>query len=139
MSNHSTIPAVKAALRQRVADRLPGVQVSYGQPMDTTRQREVVWVGSVSGTQTVPVITGGRKRREEDYTITVTVAVVRPRGTPEDAEARLFDLADDPSLGGVDGLVHAYADGPVDADVEFGSEGPVAWLTFSVHCLTRLT
>lgn len=146
MTAYSTVVATKRALRQLIAAQLPAVQVKYGQPAAIEKARECVWIGDTEGTHTVPVLTAGRKRREEDYTITVFVEVVKDRGTLEDAEDRCEQithavedvLANDPSLGNVDGLVHAYADGDFSLVTDYGP-GPISLRRFDVHCLARIT
>lgn len=129
-----------------VGTALPGVSVTYGRPMDTVLPREAVYVGDVRGQHRIPVMKAARKAREESFTVDVVVAVLMPRGTIADAEARAFVLAtqvenvlaDDPSLGGVDGLIHATA-GSFRSEPDFAQEGPVAVVVIEVDCLSRLS
>ncbi len=145
MATTSSVPAVKAAIVALVATALPGISVTYGRPMNSTLPREAVFVGDVRGQHRVPTMKSGRKAREETYTLDVVIAVLMPRGTLSEAEARAFvlatevedALADDPSLGGVDGLIHATA-GSFRSEPEFANEGPVAVVVLEVDCLSRL-
>lgn len=145
MATSSTVPGVKAALVTLVSAGLSGVSVTYGRPMSSTLPREAVYVGEARGQHRVPVMTSGRKVREEAFTVDVVAAVLAPRGTVQTAEERCFALlaevedalADDPSLGGVSGLIHAIA-GAFRADPDYANEGPVAVVVLEVDCLARL-
>lgn len=145
MATSSTVPAVKAALVSLLTAALPGTQVTYGRPADSMLSRNCVWMGRAAGTDRVPTMKAGRKAREQDYTITVFVWVAKPRGTVEQAEddahtllAEVNDaLADDPSLGGVDGLIHATA-GSWEAEADQAQEGPFCLVTLDIDCLARL-
>lgn len=86
----STVPALKRALRDRLAARpaLHDVQVSYGGPVPAGA--EYVWVGDVEGEQEYgamgPVM-------HEVYGVKVTFSVVREgSSTVEDADTRCFAL-----------------------------------------------
>jgi hypothetical protein len=143
----STVPAVKAALVTLLTTAINDttVQVTYGRPADSMLQRECVWVGRATGTDRVPTIKAGRKAREERYAVDVVFWVAKPRGTTQEAETRAFELlesaenvlADDPSLGNLDGLVHATA-GTWEADADVANEGPYALLVLEVDCVARL-
>ena len=145
MATTSTVPAVKAALVALLTSALPSTQVSYGRPADSMLSRNCVWVGRAAGADRVPVMSAGRKVREQDYSVTVFVWVAKPRGTVEQAEdeahvllAEVEDaLADDPSLGGVDGLIHATA-GSWEAEADVAQEGPFCLVTLDVDVLARL-
>lgn len=145
MATSSTVPAVKQALVALLAAALPSTQVSYGRPADSMLTRSCVWLGRAAGADRVPVMSAGRKTREQTYSVTVFVWVAKPRGTVEEAETEAHvlltevgdALADDPSLGGVDGLIHATAgDWEVEADV--AQEGPFCLITLDVDCLARI-
>lgn len=142
----STVPAVKSALVTLLTSQLPGIQVKYGRPADNQLARECVYVAEAVGNHRIPVFKGtGRKPREERYSVEVVVAVIQERGEVSVSEARAFELleavenvvADDPTLGGVDGLIHAIAgDWETVADQTVG--GPAAVIRFNVDCLARL-
>lgn len=147
MALSSTVPAVKAALVSLVTTGIGDstVQVSYGRPADSMLARDCVWMGRVTGSDRVPVMSAGRKVREQEYSVQVIVWVAKPRGTVQEAEARAHvlaaeindALADDPSLGGVDGLIHATA-GSWEVEADQALEGPFCLITFDVDCLARL-
>jgi hypothetical protein len=70
---------------------------------------------------------------------------VKDKGTVAEAETRAFDLleevedtlADDPSLGGVDGVVHATA-GDFRMLSDLSTNGPVCVIEFDVNVDARL-
>lgn len=117
MAEHSTIPAVKAALIARLSavQALGEIQLNVGYPGESFIEREAIYTDRVSGEHRIANIKAGRKHRDEEYKLTVVVSVVNDFGGVTDAETRAFELlqyvedelADDPSLGDVDGVVHA--------------------------------
>jgi hypothetical protein len=141
--------AVKARLVELLAARLPpDVQVSYGWPGADMRD-EAVWVGACRGPVTVADLRAGRKTRDDTFTLDVHFMAGRPGQTAQTADERVEELywaledllADDPTLGGVDGLRHAAQLG---GDVEFEgpqatSEGFVAFATARITVKTRLS
>lgn len=147
MATSSTVPAVKAALVDLLAASIDDsdVQVHYGRPQDSLVRREAVFVADVSYTATVANIKAGRKHYDEDYTVDVLFAVGKPRSTNEDSETRAFALfehlrdvlADDPSLGGVDGLIWAVLDS-VDAATTQSGEAAVSVIEATVRCRGRV-
>jgi hypothetical protein len=145
MATSSTVPAVRSALVALLEVALPDSQVSYGRPADAALQRECVWVGAARGADRIPVMKAGRKCREQSYSVQVIVWVAMPSGQQDDADARAFEVltvieglvADDPSLGGLDGLVHATA-GAWESVSDFAKEGPFASISFDVDCLARI-
>ena len=146
MATSSTVPAVKAALVSLLTTALPSTQVTYGRPADSMLSRNCVWLGRAAGADRIPVMSAGRKVREQTYSVTVFVWVAKPRGTVEAAEDEAHDLlaevedalADDPALGGVDGLIHATA-GTWEAEADLAKEGPFCLVTLDVDCLARLS
>ena len=140
------MPAVKAALVSLLTPALSDAQVSYGRPADSQLARDCVWIGQALGADTIPVLGSGRKVRQQEYSVQVVVWVAKPRGTVQEAEERAYELleevedalADDPSLGGVDGLIHATA-GSWEAQADQALEGPFALITLDVDCLARLS
>lgn len=148
MATTTTVPAVKAALVTLLTAEIndTSVQVMHGRSQDNlVKKRQVVVVGSVSYASEIANIKAGRKQRDERYSVEVIFLVAKPRGAPEDAETAVWGLfnaledvlADDTSLGAIDGLVWA-ALGSVEADVAMEKEGPVAWVTANVDCYGRL-
>jgi hypothetical protein len=149
MATTSTVPTVKAALVTLLTAAIAGtdVQVMHGRTQDSlVKKRRVVVVGAASPySSEIANIVAGRKQRDERYTVDVLFLVAQPRGKAADAETAAWSmfavlqdvLADDPSLGGVDGLVWAVL-GSVDSDVAMEKEGPVAWISAGVDCYGRL-
>jgi hypothetical protein len=145
MATTSTVPSVKTALVTLIGSALSGIQVTYGRPADDKLNRECVYVAEAIGTHRVPVFKAGRKPREERYSVEVVVAVIKGRGDVTDSESRAFTLlaavedavANDPTLGAVDGLVHATA-GSWETAAEQTAEGPAAVIRFNVDCLARI-
>jgi hypothetical protein len=145
MATISTVPAVKKALYDALTAGLGGVQVSYGHPSAALVERQVVYVGDVQMDYSVPVMRAGRQPRQEEFTVEVIVNVAPARGEPSEAEAEAFALlaavedvvADDPTLGGVDGLLWVRFDsGRVVTDL--GPEGPICLIAVEVACAARL-
>lgn len=112
----STIPTVKTQL-VTLLDAALTVPVTYAWPGENT-DPECVFLGPhpatadirVDVSSQIPTIKAGRKQRQEEYTIRVTVWSFRPELTSADAqtcEQRAFTiaasvenvLADDPKLG----------------------------------------
>lgn len=102
------MPAFKASLQtilQNVA-ALNGVQVSYGVPLPNPSS-EYIWLGDVTNNQE-PGAVGGPVR-EEDYTLTVMVSVVRSGPDQKSTTERAYAIFDqiataveaDPTVGGV--------------------------------------
>lgn len=148
MATTSTVPAVRAALVSLLTSAIndTDVQVTHGRQQNSLVKRQVVTVGAASPyTSEIANLKAGRKQRDETYSIEVIFWVAKPRGVPYDADTRVWTLfaeledllADDPTLGGVDGLAWAVL-GDVEGDVAIEAEGPVAWLVASVDCKARL-
>lgn len=114
--NTSTIPTVKAQMVTRFATAL-AVPFTYSWPGPTTADR-CGFLGPhpatadirLDATQQIPTIKAGRKQRQEDYTVRVTVWSFRPdlnveaAATCEADAFAIFDsiedvLADDPRIG----------------------------------------
>jgi hypothetical protein len=108
MATRSTVPTVRAALVTALAARpaLTGVQVAHSHP-GAAVEVESVYLGRARGSDNVPVMRAGRKRRQESYTVDVFFDVVGDGPTGQDASERAWTLfgeledllADDPSLG----------------------------------------
>ena len=110
----STVPAVKAALLSRIDSATDAATtVSWGVPRGD-KQRDWVMIGKALTEQSPAAV--GQQRREERYTVTVTVTVVRadvetPQSVSERAHAIVGQIEDnvrsDATLGGVANLIHA--------------------------------
>jgi hypothetical protein len=92
---------------------LAGVRVEPGYPGDDAGA-ECVWVYGLDGDLSIPVMTGGRKQRDDRFEIPFQVAVQNNRDLDStftrltQIVAAIEDvLANDPSMGGIDGVVSA--------------------------------
>lgn len=89
-------------------------QFSYGWP-----GRDLMlnggWISQTTGTVTFPFIMAGRKSRDDEFTMTVTFQASGPADSRNEADDRVesyaaaFEdlIAEDPSLGDMDYLMHA--------------------------------
>lgn len=126
MSQTSTVPTVKQRL-VAVFDAALTVPVTYAWPGKST-QPECVFLGPhpetadirLDLTSAIPTIKSGRKQRQEEYTVRVTVWSFRPDLTSagaEECETRCFAilasiedvLANDPRIGLDPGVVQYLA------------------------------
>lgn len=106
MATRSTVPTVRAAVFAALTARLAGVQVGYSHP-GSAIEAEAVYLGAARGSDEVPVVRAGRKKRQESYTLDVFFDVVADGPTGQEASERAWTLfgeledllADDPSLG----------------------------------------
>lgn len=108
MASRSTVPTVRAALVTALGARpaLAGVQVAPSHPGQAV-EPESVYLGRARGSDEIPVVRAGRKKRQESYTLDVFFDVVADGPTGQEASERAWALfgeledllADDPSLG----------------------------------------
>lgn len=106
MTTGSSVPTIKAQLVTKLSAEL-SESVHYSRPTSSAK-KDFVFLGDVKdGRHDIPVMTAGRKKREEEYIVEVTFVSVRAGATSEDSETKCFTmldeledlLADDPSLG----------------------------------------
>lgn len=124
MATNSTVPTIKQQL-VTVLDAALSVPVTYAWPGPKTESKSV-FLGNhpatqdirLDGSSEIPTIKAGRKQRQEDYTLRVTVWSFRPDLTSDGAEAceteafGIFgdiddELADDPQIGLASTVVQA--------------------------------
>lgn len=119
MPTASTVPAFIDALLAAMKTALPGVQVSPAWPGPDVTNEETLFIGDSidDWTSTIPNMVGGRKQRQETYTVTVEAWVAKPGAlradSAEAARTRAIEiidavdsfLADDPEL--IDEIQHA--------------------------------
>lgn len=108
MASRSTVPTVRTTLITALAARpaLAGVQVVRAHPGQAI-EPEAVYLGAARGSDEIPVIRAGRKKRHESYTLDVFFDVVADGPDDQEASERAWTLfgeledllADDPSLG----------------------------------------
>jgi hypothetical protein len=129
----------------QAASALSGVQVSYAEPGESMR-RECVYLGDIdSGSQEAESFSTGTRRRIEDFTLDVFVAV-QGKPTAASAETRAVALAnavdaviaDDPQLGGLASLTFCEVDGMSMTTNEAGVDGAHCVVTVRVHAKARL-
>lgn len=145
--------SIRSKTKRRLQDLLEakpdlfGVQILRGWD-EQAPEREHIRIGDASGTLSIPVMTAGRKHRDDRYTISLYVFAGVPGRGAEEAEERLEELvhvigdvlADDHTLGELDGLVSAemgeYA-GPKSDPTPEGSYGYAT--PVEINCHARLT
>ena len=129
----------------QAASGFSGVQVAYAEPGESMR-RECVYLGDIdSGSQTPESFSTGTRRRIEDFTLDVFVAV-QGKPTPSSAETRAVALANviddvvanDPQLGGLASLTFCEVDGMSMTTNEAGVDGAHCVVTVRIHVQARL-
>lgn len=152
----SSIPTVKARL-VTVLDAALTVPVTYAWPGPAT-EPEAVFLGPhpetadvrLDASQQIPTIKAGRKQRQEDYTVRVTVWTFRPDKTPADAqfvETRAFALAEavedalanDPRIGLAPAVVQDVTVADVSSTLFPFLSGWACELAVDVRVRSRLT
>lgn len=159
MATSSTVPAVKTALSSLLAARpgLAGVAVHYAWPGPQGSAEEIVLAtdpeaeptATVTGRHDVAVLGGNRTKRDERFSLPVTIRVYQGETTSavDDAaacEARAFELlaevedlvATNPNLD-VDGVLSARA-GDWAATVDPYQAGWQARIVFNIEIHARL-
>lgn len=129
----------------RAHESMAGVLVEPGWPGDLNMTDEMVWLDELSGDVSIPVATGGRKHRDDRFTVPLLVRVAGRRDL-DATMSRLTEvcaaiedvLADDPTLESFDGIVSAQI---TDEDQTCGStpEGPLGFGRVVVSVHSRLT
>ena len=91
LTYYSTAPAFKAALLTALTARtgLSGVTISYGVPLNAPR--EFIALGDISGSQEFAAL--GALRKDETYTLSVYVSVLREGNQQQTCTERCFALA----------------------------------------------
>jgi len=140
--------ATKSRLQRLLQDSptLYDVQVLWGDETGAP-DREHIRLGDVTGTLNIPVMSAGRRYRDDRYALNLYVYVGIPGLSPQEAEERCEELchvigdvlADDFSLDNLDGLVSAEL-GEFAGPVSYASsEGAVAWAgPLRIACHSRL-
>jgi hypothetical protein len=120
------------------------VSVQPGWPGDRIVQKELIWIDEITGDTNIPVMTGGRKQREDDFEITLNfritglydISATMDRtfvliGIVEDI------LANDTTLGALDGVLSAEITSERMSSAMF-PEGPVAFAELKIQISSRL-
>jgi hypothetical protein len=120
------------------------VSVQPGWPGDRIIQKELIWIDEITGDTRIPVMTGGRKERDDEFEITLNFRVVGLHDL-EDTMDRIFALvaivenilADDTSLDALDGVLSAEITSQRMSCAMF-PEGPVAYAELKIQISSRL-
>jgi len=120
------------------------VTVSPGWPGDMVPTAQLVWIDEVDGPVSIPVMTSGRKERNDDFDIPLQVRVAG-YGTLDDTMTRISEivgvvedtLADDTSLDSLDGVLSAEITRERMTSAMF-PEGPIGFAEVIVSITTRL-
>lgn len=136
------VPFVKAALKKKFEGLTgvgaSGVQVLYAYKPD--RERTSVWFGEAAFSELdIATFRAGRPRRYENFTLET---YIEARGrSPEDSELKAFDisaaieqgLADDPKLGGIEGLTFALVES-IESDTRDDGQGHFTEIKLMIRC-----
>lgn len=141
MATTSTVSTFNSALKTAI-DAQTSTQVDYGWPGDVI-EKECIWITETRGTFEIPTLKAGRKSRDEEYEVMVTIDVLKVGGTPAQAEAAAFThlatiediLADDPA--GVGGVTAAVA-GDFYSRIGREDQGSYCRLEFRIRVWARL-
>ena len=142
----TTIITVKRALLDRLDSQpgLDGVLTSYGDPGAQGR-KELISVGDVRVGEQSPVnLRATPSRREENYELEVTVAVIG-KATNEKNETRCVELvheieevvSNDPTLGGVPGLLFVVVS-EMSLRTDQTGDGPVTTAIVTLDVKARM-
>jgi hypothetical protein len=120
------------------------VTVEPGWPGDRVPQAELIWLDEIDGTVNIPVMTGGRKPRDDIFNLPLQIRVIG-YGTLTDTMQRLTTivatvedlLADDTSLADLDGVLSAEVTEERQTSAMF-PEGPTGFAEVVVTVSTRL-
>lgn len=125
----------------RNSGNLAGVLIEPGYPGAENLRPDSIWVDELEGDIDIPVYQGGRKQRDDKFTIPFEIRVV-DRTDLDATQTRLSQIvavfedvfANDPSLGRMDGVVAAQISHERQT-VGWIPDGPVGFaeITVSVH------
>lgn len=120
---------------------LAGVQIEPGWPGDTIKD-EAIWVDRLDGDIDIPVMTGGRKQRDDKFDIPLQFRVAG-KASLDGAMSRLGELmgtvesllADDPGLSEQVGVVAATVTREQETSGDLGENGRLAFgeIVVTVH------
>lgn len=128
----------------RTSPLLQNVTIEPGWPGDRVRQAELIWLDEIDGSVNIPVMTGGRKQRDDVFTLPLQIRVIG-YGTLTDTMERLTTLvstvedllADDTSLADLDGVLSAEVTEERQTSAMF-PEGPAGFAEVVVTVSARL-
>lgn len=128
----------------QAAPTLANVTIEPGWPGDRVKQAELIWLDEIDGNVNIPVMTGGRKQRDDVFTLPLQIRVIG-YGTLNETMARLMvivgiiedTLAADTSLNSLDGVLSAEVTEERQTSAMF-PEGPTGFAEVVVTVSTRL-
>lgn len=128
----------------RLRPPMAGVAVEPGWPGDKFVKAEMVWIDHIAGTSEIPVMTAGRKQRDDKFTIHLLTRVAGYKSL-DDTVTRLSEimgavediLADDPTLADFPSIVSAELD-TGDTTTGVTPEGPLGFGEQTVQIHSRL-
>ena len=128
----------------RSDNSLAGVNVEPGWPGDRVPNAQLIWIDELDGTCEIPVMTAGRKQRNDDFDIPLQMRVLG-LGTLDDTMNQLSvlvasvenALANDTSLDNLDGVLSAEVTRERMTSAMF-PEGPVGFAEVVISVSTRL-
>ena len=138
-----TCERIVALLRQ--SPQLVGVTVEPGWPGDRDYPlAEIIWIDEVDGPTEIPVMTGGRKQRTDEFDVAIQIKVTG-QITLDDTMSRVStlmaaienELADDTTLGDLDGVLSAEVSRMRMTSARL-PEGPSGFAEVTVTVSTRL-
>ncbi len=129
----------------RASTDLVGVTIEPGWPGDRAPTAQLIYISDVDGTCEIPVMTAGRKQRNEIFDITVDFRVAG-FGTLSEVGDRISEvftaagdiLVDDVTLDDLDGVLSAEMTRKAGPALGMFPEGPVGFAQFVITVSTRL-
>jgi len=128
----------------QAAPTLATVTIEPGWPGDRVKLAELIWLDEIDGNVNIPVMTGGRKQRDDVFTLPLQIRVIG-YGTLNETMERLMvivgiiedTLAADTSLASLDGVLSAEVTEERQTSAMF-PEGPTGFAEVVVTVSTRL-
>ena len=128
----------------QAAPTLATVTIEPGWPGDRVKLAELIWLDEIDGNVNIPVMTGGRKQRDDVFTLPLQIRVIG-YGTLNETMERLLvivgiiedTLAADTSLASLDGVLSAEVTEERQTSAMF-PEGPTGFAEVVVTVSTRL-
>lgn len=130
-------------IQLRIGTGLDGVLVEPGWPGDRATD-EIVWIDELDGDVVIPVMTAGRKHRDDRFTIPFEIRVAG-KGDLDSTMCRVAEIlaaiedefADDPGVDEFTGLIDAVVDSERMTGGEIANTGWVGFGEVVVGCHAR--
>lgn len=125
---------------------LTDVQVSYGYPGDTLEQ-DSIYTAGCTGEVKINLQQGGRKQRDDLFTLDLVIQSGTHGLTPVESEAAVTALlapvedvlADDPSISGLDGIIAVEMSTVSGPNTIRTKEGAMSYFTVTLAVHARYT